>query len=61
MSRSGILRAFARYTENWRDLRDEIRTERILNSLPQDIRKDIGWPGIYAEQRIGKAGRPRSS
>ena len=61
MNRSGMLRTFARYAESWRDLRDEIRTERILNSLPQDIRKDIGWPGIYTDQRIGKTGRPRSS
>jgi hypothetical protein len=41
----------SRYTANLRALRDDIRTERILNSLPADIRKDIGWPEIYAGRR----------
>ena len=37
-----------RYTASLRALREDIRTERILNSLPADIRKDIGWPEIDA-------------
>jgi hypothetical protein len=32
-------------------MRDEIRTERVLNSLPASIRKDIGWPSSYAAGR----------
>ena len=40
-----------RYTASLRALREDIRTERILNSLPAEIRKDIGWPEIYAGRR----------
>ena len=43
--------AVGRYTATLRALREDIRTERILNSLPADIRKDIGWPEIYAGRR----------
>jgi len=41
----------SRYAANLRALRDDIRTERILNSLPADVRKDIGWPEIYSGRR----------
>ena len=43
--------AIRRYTANLRALREDIRTERILNALPADVRKDIGWPEIYAGRR----------
>jgi hypothetical protein len=39
--------AIGRYAANLRALRDDIRTERNLNSLPAEVRKDIGWPEIY--------------
>jgi hypothetical protein len=32
-------------------MRNEIRTQRFMNALPADIRKDIGWPDMYAERR----------
>jgi len=46
--------AISRYTANMRALRQNIRTERVLNSLPAEIRKDIGWPGIYPETFEGR-------
>ncbi|MBA3449348.1 MAG: hypothetical protein H0T56_17430 [Pseudaminobacter sp.] len=46
-----IFRAIGRYAGKVRTMRDEIRTERFLNSLPDDIRKDIGWPDSFAERR----------
>lgn len=30
--------------------RQELRTERHLNSLPEYLLKDIGWPDAYAER-----------
>ena len=30
--------------------RAELRTERHLNSLPEYLLKDIGWPDAYAER-----------
>jgi len=45
------LAVIGRYAANLRALREDIRTERILNSLPADLRKDIGWPEIYAGRR----------
>jgi hypothetical protein len=43
--------AIGRYTANLRALREDIRTERILNALPADVRRDIGWPEIYEGRR----------
>jgi hypothetical protein len=40
-----------RYAANWRALREQIRTERIMNALPPEVRKDIGWPELYAGRR----------
>ena len=50
-----LFRAVGRYAASYRAMRDEIRTERVLNSLPASIRKDIGWPDNCA------AGRARRS
>jgi hypothetical protein len=30
-------------------IRNQLRTERFLDSLPGDIRKDIGWPDRLGE------------
>ena len=43
-----LLRAIRRYAGKVRMMHDEIRTVRLLNSLPKDIRKDIGWPDSFA-------------
>jgi len=36
-----------RYAERLRAARNQILTERLLASLPPDLRKDIGWPDGY--------------
>jgi hypothetical protein len=51
-----IFRAVGRYAASFRAMRDEIRTERMLNTLPESIRKDIGWPDHYPERRGRRAG-----
>ena len=28
-----------------------VRTQRALDGLPKDLRKDLGWPDRYLEQR----------
>jgi len=38
-----------------RRMREEIRTEQLINSLPREIRKDIGWPDNYAARRARRA------
>ena len=40
-----------RTLERVRRVRDHVRTERALGALPEYIRKDIGWPDRFAEQR----------
>ncbi|MBZ9759932.1 hypothetical protein LB553_03445 [Mesorhizobium sp. CA8] len=42
-----ILRSVQHYVGRIRTVRNEIRTQRFLNNLPADIRKDIGWPDLY--------------
>jgi len=42
-----ILRRTPHYAGKVRTVRNEIRTLRFLNTLPADIRKDIGWPDVY--------------
>jgi hypothetical protein len=42
-----ILSAFSRYIAGYRALRARRATERLISSLPPEIRKDIGWPGCY--------------
>lgn len=46
----GALRVYAGKVQT---MRNTIRTERFLASLPADIRKDIGWPDAH---RFGAAG-----
>ncbi|WP_421915934.1 hypothetical protein [Mesorhizobium sp.] len=47
-----ILRGMQHYVGKIRTMRNEIRTQRFMNALPPDIRKDIGWPDMYAERRM---------
>ena len=42
-----ILNRFNRYVRHYRDTVNRRRTERMIGSLPLEIRKDIGWPGQY--------------
>lgn len=47
MTHFNIISSVQRYVGKIRTLRNEIRTERLLNSLSPDIRADIGWPDMY--------------
>jgi len=42
-----ILRGVQHYVGRIRVARNEIRTQRFLDTLPADIRKDIGWPDLF--------------
>ncbi|WP_209436086.1 hypothetical protein, partial [Mesorhizobium metallidurans] len=46
-----ILRSVQHYVGKIRTMRNEIRTQRFMNELPADLRKDIGWPDMYASGR----------
>ena len=52
MNGSTILRGVQHYVGKISTMRDAIRTQRFMNSLPADIRKDIGWPDMYADRRL---------
>lgn len=42
-----VARSIRSYVGKVQTLRNQVRTERFLNSLPNDIRKDIGWPDRF--------------
>ncbi|MER8787590.1 hypothetical protein NKH71_06975 [Mesorhizobium sp. M0983] len=48
-----ILRSVQHYVDKIRTMRNEIRTQRFMNTLPADIRKDIGWPDMYGDRHNG--------
>jgi hypothetical protein len=48
---SGFLGTFRQYAGKLKTMRDEARTVRLLDSLPAEMRKDIGWPDRYPELR----------
>ena len=48
---NGFLGTFRQYAGKLKTMRDEARTVRMLDSLPTDLRKDIGWPDRYPEIR----------
>lgn len=47
---TGLTRLRAYLTE-YRLRRQRWWTERMIEELPSEIRKDIGWPGFYPEDR----------
>lgn len=51
MSRLTLLRAMKHYVGKIGTIRNEIRTERFLNSLPRNVRADIGWPDMHSHFR----------
>ncbi len=53
MAATALFGTLRRRFAYWRVLREEIRTERVLNALPREVRKDIGWPELYAGFRSG--------
>lgn len=42
-----------------RAMHDEFRTAKFMNSLPESIRKDIGWPDIRSGLRDDRCTRGR--
>jgi hypothetical protein len=46
-----IFRTIRHYAGKVRTMHNEIRTERLMNSLPTSIRKDIGWPDRFDSRR----------
>lgn len=53
MTQLTILHSVKRYIGKVRTLRNEIRTERLLNSLPAEVRMDIGWPDLHEDWQQG--------
>ena len=51
---SGFLGTFRQYAGKLKTMRDEIRTRRMLDALPADMRKDIGWPDRYHSELRGR-------
>jgi hypothetical protein len=47
MTRTGIFSALARYVAWSRLRRRQVRTIRLLASLPPEIQADIGWPDFH--------------
>jgi len=48
-----VTQAIRRYAGKLQTIRNQVRTERVLNELPDYLRKDIGWP-----DRFNHGGRP---
>jgi hypothetical protein len=53
ISAHSFLRTAKHYAGKLRTMRQEVRTRRFIDSLPADIRKDIGWPDSI-EVHIGR-------
>lgn len=49
MSGTGIFNTIAHYVELARIRRREVRTIRLLASLPPEIQADIGWPDLQLD------------
>ncbi|MET3661582.1 hypothetical protein [Aquamicrobium ahrensii] len=49
MHRPGIFSALVRYVRLAHTRRKEIRTIRMLDSLPAEVRYDIGWPDLHLD------------
>ncbi|OJU51265.1 MAG: hypothetical protein BGO03_02465 [Mesorhizobium sp. 61-13] len=47
MNTPSIFNTMKHYVGKVRTIRNEIRTVRLLNSLPPEIRADIGWPDMH--------------
>lgn len=39
------------YRRRQADYRSFVRTQRMIDGMPKDMRKDLGWPDRYFEQR----------
>lgn len=49
-----LLAVLKEYMHRQDERRRFILTQRALDNLPRDLRKDMGWPDRYLEQRKAK-------
>ncbi len=49
-----LLAVLKEYMRRQDERRRFVRTQRALDNLPRDLRKDMGWPDRYLEQRKAK-------
>lgn len=49
-----LLAILKEYRRKQDERRRFIRTQRALDNLPSDLRKDMGWPDRYLKQRKAK-------
>ena len=47
-----VFSALSNLTAELRLAREEARTRRIVNSLPIEIQKDIGWPDMFEGRHV---------
>lgn len=47
-----LYRRVRTYAGRLRAMRDDFRMAHFMYSLPEDIRKDIGWPDLDGRSRI---------
>ncbi|MCK4206343.1 hypothetical protein J3U99_16310 [Brucella pituitosa] len=50
-----LLAVLKEYMRRQDERRRFILTQRALDNLPRDLRKDMGWPDRYLEQRRNAA------
>jgi hypothetical protein len=48
--RPSLTRVIRRYVGKVRTMHDEFRMTHFMYSLPEDLRKDIGWPDFHEER-----------
>lgn len=46
--RPNLFNTLRRYAGKVRDMHDDFRMAHFMYSLPEDVRKDIGWPDFQA-------------
>lgn len=49
-----LIAALKKYRHRYDERRRFVRTERVIGRLSNDLRKDLGWPDRYLEQRNTK-------
>jgi hypothetical protein len=47
-----MFETLARYGAAFKNAREARKSERVLNSLPMEIQKDIGWPVTPRAKRL---------
>ena len=52
-----VFSALSNLAAELRLAREEARTRRIVNSLPMEIQKDIGWPQTYTHETVAPSRR----